>query len=390
MGINMPAVAQSVRTTCPYCGVGCGVQAAPLGAAAAAVKGDACIPQTSAGLCSKGSALGETLGTDSRLLYPQIAGCARVLGGCNRAHRVGVGAHQGGPRPEAIAFYLSGQLLTEDYYVANKLAKGFIGTPHVDTNSRLCMASSVAGHKSAFGADVVPGCYEDLDEADLIVLVGSNAAWCHPVLYQRMQAARAARGATVVTIDPRRTATSDGSDFHLALAPGSDICLWNGLLVWLHENGAAASDFVSITRKVSRRRWRRPGDDRHRSSASHSRQDFRATTFSASSICGPATPRVVTCFSQGVNQSIEGTDKVNAIINCHLLTGRIGKSRLRAVVVDGPAQRHGRARGRWIGQHARGPHGIFGPRARLRAPLLEGAKSGCRRRAQSGRDVRRH
>ena len=124
--------------------------------------------------------------------------------------------------PEAIAFYLSGQLLTEDYYVANKLAKGFIGTPHVDTNSRLCMASSVAGHRRAFGADVVPQCYDDLELADLVVLAGSNAAWCHPILYQRIQTARAERGVRVVNIDPRRTATSEGADLQLSIKPGTD------------------------------------------------------------------------------------------------------------------------------------------------------------------------
>ena len=114
--------------------------------------------------------------------------------------------------PDAVAFYLSGQLLTEDYYVANKLMKGFIGSGNVDTNSRLCMASSVAGHRRAFGADTVPGCYEDLDEADLVVLVGSNAAWCHPILFRRMLDARARRGTKIVVVDPRRTATGDEAD----------------------------------------------------------------------------------------------------------------------------------------------------------------------------------
>jgi assimilatory nitrate reductase catalytic subunit len=133
--------------------------------------------------------------------------------------------------PESVAFYVSGQLLTEDYYVANKLMKGFIGAANIDTNSRLCMSSSVAGHARAFGADTVPGCYEDLEQADLLVLVGSNAAWCHPVLFQRIEAARKARPAMrVVVIDPRRTATADNADLHLALKPGSDAALFNGLL----------------------------------------------------------------------------------------------------------------------------------------------------------------
>ena len=123
--------------------------------------------------------------------------------------------------PDAVAFYVSGQMLTEDYYVANKLMKGFIGSANIDTNSRLCMASTVAGHKRAFGTDTVPGVYEDLELADLVVLVGSNLAWCHPVLYQRIAAAKAARPEMrVVNIDPRRTATCDLADLHLAIAPG--------------------------------------------------------------------------------------------------------------------------------------------------------------------------
>ena len=177
----------------PYCGVGCGVLATPDGSGGAAISGDPEHPANFGRLCSKGSALGETLGLEDRLLYPMIR-CSK--GTMERvawsdaldhvAHRFAhIIARDG---PGAVAFYLSGQLLTEDYYVANKLMKGFIGSANVDTNSRLCMASSVAGHRRAFGADTVPGCYEDLDEADLLVLVGSNAAWCHPVLFQRMLA----------------------------------------------------------------------------------------------------------------------------------------------------------------------------------------------------------
>ena len=140
--------------------------------------------------------------------------------------------------PDAVAFYLSGQLLTEDYYVANKLMKGFIGSANVDTNSRLCMASTVAGHRRAFGADTVPGTYEDLDLADLIILVGSNAAWCHPVLYQRMVANKRARGARIVVIDPRRTATAEDADLFLPIAPGMDTALFAGLLVHLADTRA--------------------------------------------------------------------------------------------------------------------------------------------------------
>src|ERR1700753_3348085 len=146
--------------------------------------------------------------------------------------------------PGAVAFYLSGQLLTEDYYVANKLMKGFVGSANVDTNSRLCMSSSVAGHRRAFGADTVPGCYEDLDEADLLVLVGSNAAWCHPVLFQRMIANRQTRGARMMVIDPRRTDTAEDAELLLGLKPGTDTALFAGLLVHLADNGALDRSYI--------------------------------------------------------------------------------------------------------------------------------------------------
>src|ERR1700709_2757076 len=227
---------RATRTTCPYCGVGCGVLATPDQGGGAAIAGDPEHPANLGRLCSKGSALGETLGLEDRLLYPMI----RVSkGNLERvawsdaldhvAHRFRhIIARDG---PNAVAFYLSGQLLTEDYYVANKLMKGFIGSANVDTNSRLCMASSVAGHRRAFGADTVPGCYDDLDEADLLVLVGSNAAWCHPVLYQRMERNKQERGAKIVVIDPRRTATAEDADLFLPIAPGMDSALFSGLLV---------------------------------------------------------------------------------------------------------------------------------------------------------------
>src|SRR4051794_38965121 len=223
--MNVHAPMPSVRATCPYCGVGCGILATPDGAGGATIAGDPEHPANFGRLCSKGAALGETLGLGTRLLHPMLrendalvrtdwdTALDKVADGFRRIiERDG---------PDAVAFYLSGQLLTEDYYVANKLMKGFIGSANVDTNSRLCMASSVAGHKRAFGSDTVPGLYADLDQADLIVLTGSNAAWCHPVLFQRMQKSRE-RGAKLVVIDPRRTATAEDADLFLAIAPGMD------------------------------------------------------------------------------------------------------------------------------------------------------------------------
>jgi assimilatory nitrate reductase catalytic subunit len=174
----------------------------------AIIAGDPRHPANLGRLCSKGTALGETLGLENRLLRPMLREADGNLAPVtweSALDRVANGFAQTIAQhgPDAIAFYLSGQLLTEDYYVANKLMKGFIGSPNVDTNSRLCMASSVAGHRRAFGADTVPGVYEDLDIADLIILVGSNAAWCHPVLYQRIVANKHSRGSRIVVIDPR-------------------------------------------------------------------------------------------------------------------------------------------------------------------------------------------
>jgi assimilatory nitrate reductase catalytic subunit len=175
-----------IRTTCPYCGVGCGILATPDGAGGVAIAGDPEHPANFGRLCSKGSALGQTVSLDGRLLTPMIHGEPATWDAALDLIAAGIA----GTDPERVAIYGSGQLLTEDYYVANKLMKGFIGAANIDTNSRLCMASSVAGHKRAFGTDTVPGTYEDLEEADLVVLVGSNLAWCHPVLYQRLAAAR--------------------------------------------------------------------------------------------------------------------------------------------------------------------------------------------------------
>src|SRR5262245_22923391 len=235
-----------IRTTCPYCGVGCGILAAPDGRGGAEIAGDAEHPANRGRLCSKGAALGETLALDDRLLHPEIDGqrvsWERALDSVADGLR-GVIAEHG---PDAVAFYVSGQLLTEDYYAANKLIKGFIGTANIDTNSRLCMASSVAGHKRAFGSDTVPGLYEDFELADLVVLVGSNLAWCHPVLFQRLEAARHARPQMkIVVIDPRRTETCDIADLHLALKPGSDVALFNALLAELDRRGARAASFIA-------------------------------------------------------------------------------------------------------------------------------------------------
>lgn len=323
-------MSRCVASTCPYCGVGCGVsvqvsEPAP-GQRHISVQGDNHHPANFGRLCVKGSALADTLGEHERLLEPSIAGqsvnwdtaLSHVASEMQRIIR------QHGS--DAVAFYVSGQLLTEDYYVANKLMKGFIGSANIDTNSRLCMSTAVAAYKRALGSDTVPGSYQDMELANLLVLVGSNMAWTHPVIFQRIMAARAARpDMKIVVIDPRRTATAESADLHLAIQPGSDGYLFDGLLHFLIENNAVDQPFI----------------DRHTNDFSLLRQHIIQSHNSVAEIAAhcalPAdklrafyqlfadTPRTVTVFSQGINQSASGVDKATGILNCHLVSGRIGK-----------------------------------------------------------------
>ncbi len=317
-------MAQEVKTTCPYCGVGCGVIAKVDDDGGVSVKGDPDHPANYGRLCSKGSALGETLDLDDRLLYPHVGG-ERV----NWDEALDLVASKFSEAiatygPDSVAFYVSGQLLTEDYYLANKLMKGFIGSANIDTNSRLCMSSSVAGHRRAFGSDTVPGVYEDLFLADLVILTGSNLAWCHPVIYQRLAAAKAERpDMKVVVIDPRRTMTCDIADMHLAIKPDGDVALFTGLLAHL-ANGATLDKTYIESHTQGFEEAVRTASDIGLASL------VEATGLSLAELIRfydlfERTENVVTCYSQGVNQSSSGTDKVNAIINCHLATGRIGK-----------------------------------------------------------------
>lgn len=316
-----------VKTTCAYCGVGCGVNASvDVNAHQVEIKGDLQHPANFGRLCSKGSALGDTVGLDERLLEPEVNGetvswdhattyVAQELQKIIDEHG-----------PDAVAIYGSGQLLTEDYYVANKFMKGFIGSGNMDTNSRLCMASSVVGHKRGFGSDTVPGCYEDFELADLVVLVGSNMAWCHPVTFQRLSAAKQQRPSLkVVTIDPRRTATNDVADLHLSIKSGTDAFLFNGLLAYLEQHNALNQAFI----------------DQHTEgfeAALHSARESALSVASVAELCGideatvetffswfVSSEKAVTAYSQGINQSTSGSDKVNAILNCHFATGRIGR-----------------------------------------------------------------
>ena len=310
-----------IRTTCPYCGVGCGL----IVAADGALSGDPDHPANHGRLCSKGAALADTLASDGRLLGPQIGGrnasWDEALDLIAGTFKQTIADHG----PDAVALYVSGQFLTEDYYVANKLMKGFVGSANIDTNSRLCMASSVAGHIRAFGEDIVPGCYEDMEQADLVVVVGSNTAWCHPVIYQRLVAAKEKRGTKIVVVDPRRTPTCDIADLHLSIRPGSDVAVFAGLLVHLAEQGACDQSWIGeltngFSETLAAARTAAPSVDTVAQIA-----DVPAANLERFYAWFATTERSLTVYSQGTNQSSAGTDKVNAIVNCHLATGRIGR-----------------------------------------------------------------
>lgn len=315
----------TLSTSCPYCGVGCGVDISMPPTGGICVSGTPDHPANSGRLCSKGTALAETLGMEGRLLHPSIKGRRvdwnQALDHVASRLRAVIADHG----PEAVAFYVSGQLLSEDYYVANKLIKGFIGTANIDTNSRLCMASSVAGHKRAFGEDIVPGCYADFEEAELAVLVGSNAAWCHPVLYQRLMQRRESGNLRIVVIDPRRTAAAAGADLHLAIRPGTDVHLFNGLICHLAKTGAVDREYIQNHTSGYEAALAAAGEQ-----CAEIESVARACGVERADIARfyqwfTQTVKTLTLYSQGVNQSSQGTDKVNAILNCHLATGRIGK-----------------------------------------------------------------
>ncbi len=316
-----------IKTTCAYCGVGCGIEARPTIKGTLEVKGDQSHPSNYGKLCIKGASLGDTVTHEGRLLTPKTRSGEQWSDTdwpdaiTTVADRFRQTIEEYGP--DSVAFYVSGQLLTEDYYVANKLIKGFIGTANIDSNSRLCMASSVVGHKRAFGMDSVPVCYEDLEQTDLVLLVGSNLAWCHPVLSQRLNIAKQNNpNLKVVVIDPRRNESCEIADMHMAINPGSDVSLFNGLLSYLSEHGHLDVEFI---------RQHTNGFNKAFDMAKEESRDVASVTgveldqLEEFYRLFAETDRTITIYSQGVNQSSHGSDKVNSIINCHLATGRIGK-----------------------------------------------------------------
>ncbi len=322
------------RSTCPYCGVGCGVLIQSDGAQITGVRGDPDHPANFGRLCSKGSTLHLTAA-------PHLQRQARALQPIRRAARgaplqpvswdaalaevadrfAGIVTAHG---PDAVGLYLSGQLLTEDYYVFNKLAKGLIGTNNVDTNSRLCMSSAVAGYKQSLGADAPPACYDDLELARTVFIAGSNTAWAHPVLFRRLEDARRANPELkLIVADPRRTETAAAADLHLPLLPGTDVVLFHAMLHLMLWEGLVDHPFIAA----------------HTTGFEALRDRVREfTPAHAAKVCGLRADDIVTAarwfaagtptlslYCQGLNQSSSGTDKNSALINLHLATGQIGR-----------------------------------------------------------------
>ena len=323
-------MSQEVKSTCCYCGVGCGVLIRSESGIIAGVRGDPEHPANFGRLCTKGATLHLSSQASGRLLYPALRRSR-----CETTERVnwdealdtaaerfaGIIREHG---PEAVAFYISGQLMTEDYYVFNKLAKGLIGTNNVDTNSRLCMSSAVAGYKQSLGADAPPCCYEDIALAETILIAGANPAVAHPIVFRQIEDARAANPALkVIVIDPRKTETAEIADLHLQIKPGSDIALFNAMLQVMISERLIDPEFIS---------GHTAGFDAMLALV----QDYSPVR--SAEICGVLAEDIVraarwfatssatlSLYCQGLNQSTHGTHNNSALINLHLATGLIGK-----------------------------------------------------------------
>ena len=328
------AAPTETRSTCPYCGVGCGVVIQSRGERIVGVQGDASHPANFGRLCSKGSTLHltatEPVRRTQRLLRPMVRAAKgapllpQTWAETNRQLAEKFAAVIRAHGPDAVGFYISGQLLTEDYYVFNKLAKGLVGTNNIDTNSRLCMSSAVAGYKQTLGADAPPACYDDIAHADCLFFAGSNAAWAHPVLFRRIEDARRARpGMKVVVVDPRRTETAEFADLHLQIQPGTDVALFHGMLhalIWddaidrayiaAHTQGF--EELKALVREM-------PPREAARICGVPVEQVMQAADWFARS------PATLSLYCQGLNQSSSGTAKNTALIALHLATGQIGR-----------------------------------------------------------------
>ena len=326
----MTLTQHETRSTCCYCGVGCGVIIEHDGSRITGVKGDPDHPANFGRLCTKGSTLHLSARAETRALHPELRterGLARSRVSWSQAldhaaERFADIIRTHGP--DAVAFYISGQLLTEDYYVFNKLAKGLIGTNNVDTNSRLCMSSAVSAYKQTLGADAPPCSYEDIDHTDCLLIAGGNPAYAHPIVYRRIEDARRANPAMkMIVVDPRRTDTASDADLHLPLLPGTDIWLYNAMLHVLLWEGHTDDDFI---------RNHTEGFDALR------RHVRDITPAVAAEVCGLRAEDIVTAaqwfgeskaamsmWCQGLNQSHHGTHNGTALIALHLATGQIGR-----------------------------------------------------------------
>jgi len=326
---------QETRSTCPYCGVGCGVIIESDGAQITGVRGDPEHPANFGRLCTKGSTLHHTaakpITVQARLLHPShrfsrqsapkaVSWDAALTLATDKFAQV-IAEHG----PDAVGFYISGQLLTEDYYVFNKLAKGLIGTNNVDTNSRLCMSSAVAGYKATLGADAPPACYDDVKHATTLFITGSNTAYAHPILYRRIEDAKRANPAMkIIVADPRRTETAAAADLHLPILPGTDVALYHGMLHVMMWEGLTDNAYINAhTQGFEALRNRvRNFTPKEVAAVCGISED---ALLQAARWFGDANGRTLSMYCQGLNQSSSGTAKNAALINLHLATGQIGK-----------------------------------------------------------------
>jgi len=321
-------MAQSVKTLCPYCGVGCGLIATTDGRQVLRVRGDPQHPANFGRVCPKGGTVGQTVNVTTRLRHPMLRdrfGRAPAIvppGAAVRAAADGLNRILQTDGPGAIAFYLSGQLTTEAQYIANKFAKAYLRTNHCDSNSRLCMASAGAGMKLSLGSDGPPTSYADIELADAFLFVGSNAADCHPVTFERVRK-RIEGGAKCVVVDPRRTATADRAHVHLPVRPGTDLTLLNGFLRLIRDWGKLDAAYIAAHTEG----W----PELDAMLASYTPDHVVATCgidrndYIAAARIVASNPRLISFWTMGVNQTLQGTFTTNAIINLHLATGRIGK-----------------------------------------------------------------
>ncbi|MEU1319894.1 bifunctional nitrate reductase/sulfite reductase flavoprotein subunit alpha [Streptomyces tibetensis] len=323
---------RQVRTVCSYCGVGCGlvldVGAGPDGRRTVLkASGDKAHPANAGRLCTKGATTADLLAAPGRLTGALVrdvrgeeAAPAPVADAITQtAARLRAIVDEHGP--DAVAFYVSGQMSLEAQYLANKLAKGFVGTNRIESNSRLCMASAGTGYKLSLGADGPPGSYDDFDRADAFLVIGSNMADCHPILFLRMME-RVKAGAKLIVVDPRRTATAAKADLFLQVGPGTDLALLNGLLHLLHEGGHTDPEFVAAHTEG----WEALPEflaDYHPAAVADITGVDEDGLREAARIIGAAGGRWVSCWTMGLNQSTHGTWNTNALVNLHLATGAI-------------------------------------------------------------------